>query len=237
MSFGSSKKSVSAAPVGFNSTFGATYNKGGTQYYAGVDEPGYRNIIEGGNQIAGNYLSQLPQSLSISDYYNNPFYGQTSQLFRMPIDQQYAQDRKEFDNQLNARNQIGSSYDAYQRDLMSRRYDQLYNQADLQARSASADAYQANLANLWQGISGAQGAQGNALQNYYYPGQIGNALTAQPNQLANLNAQIAQQNAQRNSLLGAGIGQALGTLAGSFIPIPGASAAAGAIGSAIGGRL
>lgn len=97
-------------------------------------------------------ISALQKPFTVDDYYNNPFYDSTAQMLEAPIQRQYQQDRKALDDNLNARNQIGSSFDAYSRYLQDQGRDYNLNQARLQARSASADAFNQSYQNQLAGL-------------------------------------------------------------------------------------
>jgi hypothetical protein len=181
---------------------GTTSGLGWTQFNPNTQGSDY--VPTYGTQIQGmigqnynnlnNVNAQLPQSLSLNDYYNNPFYQNTYDLNQAPIDRQYQQDQTQLTNQLNAQNQLGSSYDAYTKSLLKQGYDYNTNINALQSRQASANAYQQNLANQ-MGLGGYYLGQNNDLYNQYFApyAQYGQPASAQAGQ-----AQATMQNAYNN---------------------------------------
>lgn len=114
----------------------------------------------------GNAKRISQKSFDVNDFYNNPFYSTTRSMYRRPLMDQQDADNKELMNRLNARNQVGSSYDAYQQYLQNKRYDTLYANAEDQARLASANAYQQMFQNELAGEEMNQNAM-----NLYLGGQ------------------------------------------------------------------
>lgn len=165
---------------------------------------------QSGDRI-GSTMNQLPTSFSVGDMYNNPFYNNTASLMQMPIDRQYRQQKTDLTNSLNARNQIGSSYDALANNLLNQNYDYNSNQAQLQARQASADAYNQNLNNLLNTLSGLNSTQSNQASIMYQP--IGAAQGFQnnlQNALQNSSLDTYRQQSMQNSLLSSILGAAAG---------------------------
>lgn len=151
MSFGKKKSSNSdkyqsqiltaLQPANFYSPFGKM--EGGTY-----------TPIESADQVAARGLTDrkllstlgaIPDTFDVNQFYNNPFYGTVLNMTRQPIDMQRQQDERNLSNQLSARNQLGSSYDAYSKNLLAQRYDDAYRQAESRARLSSADAYTTSL--------------------------------------------------------------------------------------------
>lgn len=171
-----------------------------------------------GDQITGA-TSQLPQTFSLNDYYNNPFYENTRSLYTQPITRQYQQDSEELRNQLSARNQLNSSYDALMnRNLMQNR-DYNLAQAEASARGASANAYTTNLQTIMDRVNNLTDVRGALMQQYFMPANVAQGVQSSitPLQVARANY-YAQQDAPRQSgggVLGGVLG-ALGSAGGAY---------------------
>lgn len=172
----SSKKNDRAAesaatPYSTYTPFGNTVvNKGAHTVTFSPDLSTAQN--EGLNKASegiNNLLDKLPTDFSVNTMYNNPLYQNTLDLQRAPIDYQKGVDQKALNNSLNARNQMGSSYDALMQDQLNRRYDQMYTQAAGQARDDSANAYQLQLNNILSGVAGLRNEYNSAVQGYMLP--------------------------------------------------------------------
>lgn len=114
-------------------------------------------------------LQQVPSSYNVDDAFNNRFYTQLSKAYQQPIDYQKSQDERELNNRLSAQNQIGSSYDALQRDYLGRRYDQRYADAENQARLTSADAYNQSFNNNLMALAALRNDRNAGLEATYSP--------------------------------------------------------------------
>lgn len=150
-----------------------TFKSGKTQ---NVFKPNITPDIQSGldqfGGAIGNLSGQLDQPFDVNSYYNNPFYSTVSEQYRAPILRQYQQDSTDLDNSLNARNQIGSSYDALMRRNLGQQRDFQLNQADDQARLASANAYQQAFQNLLASLGTALGGRGQLQDQIYAPAKI-----------------------------------------------------------------
>lgn len=144
----------------YSDPFGSFDSKKGV--YTPNLSPTQMNTLSDTQTGIGTATQALQKPFTVEDYFDNPFYENTSKLFSQPIQRQYEQDSKALDNELNARNQVGGSYDAYRKSLLTQGRDYNLNQAELQGRSASADAfnqaYQNAMASL-QGLNQSQLAQ------------------------------------------------------------------------------
>lgn len=205
-----------------------------------------QSSLDNFTNVTGALSGQLNRPFDINDYYNNPFYATASEQYKAPVLRQYQQDQNELANNLNARNQMGSSYDALMnRNLMQQRDFQL-NQADDQARTASASAYQQQHQSLINSLTTALGGKSTLLDQIYAPAKI--ALNYQgalsPLQQAQANVYNTTQAAYLpNGRTGGGLGGlASGALSGattgaSFGPWGAlAGAGLGAAGGLLGGR-
>lgn len=114
----------------------------------------------------------INQPFNVNSMYNNAFYNNTLDMLNRPIQQQKAQDERELTNRLNAQNQLGSSFDAYQRNLMSQRHDSLFQDARNQARQASADAYQTQFNNALSALTGFRQDRNSAQDAAFMPTQM-----------------------------------------------------------------
>lgn len=172
MSFGKSKNNgkaeKAAKPTSFYTPFGNVVN--GT--FTPIETNGQvntRNLtLSKLEQIVGG----MPTSYSVNDAYNNPFYNTMLDYTRQPINQQRQQEFSELDNTLSARNQLGSSYDAYQKYLTNQRYDTQYRQAENQARLTSADAYQQAFSNSLSALQGLRNDYNSAMEMMYRPATL-----------------------------------------------------------------
>jgi hypothetical protein len=195
----STQQAVNAAkPKNYSDPFGTLKNGTFTpiesqaqQQQRGMLDAGINNAISGINGM----------SFNVNDYYNNPFYQTTRDLYAAPIQRQYESDSRNLTNSLNARGQIGSSYDAYRNNQLMQNRDNSLNQADQQARLASAQAYQTNYQNALSKLTGLSNERSAALERTYAPAKIATnyqqaisplqqaqvgAYTNQANQIANV---------------------------------------------------
>ncbi len=169
------EKAVKAAqPYSYYDPYGslAVNNKAKTINYtpnesgAQVDT---RNTID---ENINSIIHQMPKSFDVNDYYNNPFYDTTRQMYRRSIDQDRERDYKELQNNLNARNQVGSSYDALMQRYLGQDYGTRYDQADDQSRLASANAYQQAYQNMIAGLGSLSNERSAQLERSYAPAKI-----------------------------------------------------------------
>ncbi len=128
-----------------------------------------RNTID---QSINNIVGQIPTSFDVNTYYNNPFYDTTRSMYRRTIDQDRERDYKTLQDNLNARNQIGSSYDALAQRYFNQDYGTRYDQADDQARIASANAYQQAYQNMLESLRGLSNERSSQLERTYTPAKI-----------------------------------------------------------------
>jgi hypothetical protein len=90
-------------------------------------------------------LQNLPTRTTVEDLYNNPFYDTTAQLLTRPIEEEKTNDTRQTAERLAAQGLSGGSYDALLRRQLAQRYSQRLDQARLQARQESSNAYQQSL--------------------------------------------------------------------------------------------
>lgn len=185
-----SKKVKSAlTPMGFSSPFGTlTYGKRGSTYTPNLSG-NYWDAFNTAEYKMANAAKSLPDSVSAEDIYNNPFYDSTVQLLSNPINRQYSQDMTDLNNELGARNQLGSSYDALMRRNMMQGRDYNLNQAQLQARGTSADAYNNAINQALAIMAGTGNLRGNLMEQAFAPAKMAAGL-----QSAITPLQVAQAN-------------------------------------------
>jgi hypothetical protein len=128
-------------------------------------QAGINNLPSVLNGLVGN----ASKPFDVQSAYDNPMYQTTYDLFKQPIDRQYEQDQNELTANLNARGQMGSSFDALMRRNLMQGRDYNLNQASLQGRQASFDAYNQSASNALAQLAGLTGLRGDMLQQYYYP--------------------------------------------------------------------
>jgi hypothetical protein len=170
MSFGKRLKSLGRRFVGKSSSGGGGGTQKyrtpyGTLTYSGnqaVFKPKYTAAQQAGMQTAdagmadllnkltqaqqpnseyNQLLAELNQPFDIDNYYNNPFKQKTYDLLKNTIMQQNDFERQNLSNELNATNQLGSSYAALKEHQLNLAKNQSLNQAELDALKTSAQAY------------------------------------------------------------------------------------------------
>lgn len=145
-----------------------------------------------------------PDSFSVEELYDNPFYEHMSRMYKRVIDQQRERDTRELDDNLNARNQMGSSYEALMRRYMNQDYATRFDQADDQARMASAQAWQQQYQNMLMGLESLSNERSKAQERMYAPAKmaLGYQSAVSPLQTAAAGAYMNQANyfAQRPTM-------------------------------------
>lgn len=149
------------------------------------------------NSKLNGLISNVPTSYSTADLYDNPFYSGLSGYYNSAIDSQEATDRTNLANNINARGLSGGSYDAYSNSLLNKDYGQRRANAEIQARTGSADAFSQSLNNGLNSITTLRNDATNALSNTYRPLTAGlayqGAVTPLQTGTANLYGQAASQ--------------------------------------------
>lgn len=118
-------------------------------------------------------LGSLPTQFNVNEAFNNPFYHSTLDALQRPLQQRRQQEITDLTNELSARNQLGSSYDALQRNLFNQRYDNLMRDAENRARELSFEAYQQQFDNQLQALANLRNDRSAALDASYLPARIG----------------------------------------------------------------
>lgn len=117
-------------------------------------------------------LEDMPEDFTVESFYDNPFYENTRSMYRRAIDRDRDRDQKQLTDNLNARNQMGSSYDALMQRYMNQDYNDRYDQADDAARGASANAYQQAFQNAMNTFQALGGEESRARELYYAPAKM-----------------------------------------------------------------
>lgn len=190
-------------PASFSSPYGSiSYDARGNATYDPMLSAEARMTRSQGEAKILDLTKGMPTSWTAEDLYNNPFFESTNRMLQQPIAFQQEVDNKELLNRMAARNQVGSSYEAYQNDLNARRFDQLRQSASDSARAQSADAYNMAFDNRLKALSGLRadlaGAQDMAYQPLTYANQTTQANM--PLRLSLLDQLQQSRTAQANML-------------------------------------
>lgn len=197
----SKKVNQATKPMNFSSPWGSvTSSKSGISF----------NPVQSADQLATQGLTDskilgviqgLPTTYDVNAAYNNPYFDTVASLYKRDIDSQRAQDTREFERNLNARNQIGSSYEAYYRNLMEKDYGGRYADANDKARLASSDAYNQSINQGLNVLAGLRNDRNSALDAAMAPFKLAmgyqSALTPLQTAQANNYSSLAQIQAQR----------------------------------------
>ncbi len=166
------KKSIAAlTPKNYSDPYGS-FN-GSTGVYSPNLTPEQTQTRTTGLQKINDITSSIPTSYSANDLFNNPYYGTMSNYYNDVLNTQRESDEKALQNNLAARNQIGSSYDALQQKNLQKTYSSNALAAEAQARGDSANYYTQNLQNqlnslqyLRNDLLNAQAYENQPFQNY-----------------------------------------------------------------------
>lgn len=175
MSFSAGKrnKQVNNAlqPFSFNSPFGGVniWDKDITFTPGWGDNTGIKDQMQAHATKLPALLNSIPTEMSVNDLYNNPFYESTKNILKAPVERQRQQEMNVLRSNLNARNQIGSSYDALQHHFANQRYDDAFRGIEDQARNASANAFQQAFGNKLNALAAIRGDQGAMMEQVYAP--------------------------------------------------------------------
>lgn len=176
MSFGKDKsgstsksKTVKDTPPNFSSPYGDLNFSSGKYTYDPNENPINTNTRETTEERLNQLVNTIPTSYSAADMFDNPYYSTLSGLYRGQLETQRAQDQKTLNDNLSARNQLGSSYDAYSNYLMNQDYGRRYDQADQQARLGSADAYNQAINTGLNSLNALRNDYTQGLNAYYQP--------------------------------------------------------------------
>jgi hypothetical protein len=249
MAYGSNKKGDSSfskgqqalVPYNFSMPGGQTTvtpgkkGKGGTVNYQSFLSPDQKATQGLTDSKIMELINGMPTNVGVNDLYNNPFYQSTYDYGARELGQQKNWQLGEMNNELAARNQIGSSYDALRRRNFDDQYSKAYADLGDRSRTSAADAYTQALNMRLAGLSGLRNDRGAALQAEYLPFQMSmgyqQALTPLQAASANLYSQQGQLNYNRPS----GIAQAVDLYAKYLNANANAMSAAGGMGGGGGG--
>lgn len=195
------KKKKKSSNTTYSSPWGTFRTRGNRSTWTPNWDANQREQIGVRNARLNQATKSLPSAFSVQDMYNNPFYNDSEQLFNAPVLRQYAEDTSSLDNELNSRNQIGSSYDALRRMYLMRDRDFNLNQGRLQARQASSDAYNQSISNALQVMAGLRNDEVSQIQGQAIPMQAGLNMAQQNNalQLARMSNEAQRQQSQNQS--------------------------------------
>lgn len=155
-------------PINWSDPFG-TVKKGVFTPTETPEQANTRNTTIG---KLDSMVSNVPTSITANDLFNNPFYQTYWQGAKSNIDNQRALDTKQLDNDLNARNQMGGSYDALRRYYQDQNYGQQYTNANMLARESAANNYLKAYQSSLQGIDALRTDQARALDMLYMPAKM-----------------------------------------------------------------
>jgi hypothetical protein len=175
-------------------------------------------------QIGQQALQSLPTSYSVQDAFNNPYTQQITSLLNNQTNYGQAQQQNQLSNQLNAQNQMGSSYAGQQQYNLNQQYANALNQNELEGLQYGNQAYQQSIQNPLNVLQGANNSVLSGLQSIYSPY---NASASYQQSAVNPLVQNASnyslgqqqlQNQQLSTLLQGTEAGPLGYLAGYFAP-------------------
>lgn len=156
--------------------------------------------------LAG-YANETPESVM-----NNPWTGVMSNYLRGRINRDYQDSLKTYTDEMNARNQLGGSYEAYRRSLLDRDYQSQLADADMQSMLEGVNQYERGFNRQAALLSALRGDMASAMDQAYYPAKIGMGYVGSvaPLQTALLNTYntqmlrpMAQQQQMNDALQGA----------------------------------
>jgi len=221
MSFGKKKKSkddgnkkavAAVQPNNFFSPFGdLSSSRGSTTFTPKHDMTSFNQAGAGLNTLT----SDLPTSVSAEDIFDNPFYGSTRDMLQNPIRQEREVSNKSLRDSLTARNQLGSSFDAYSQSLMDREYNGRMDNADLQARQQSSDSYFNSISQLMNLLGSLSNTQAQQMDIATVPAKLATNYQGAVSGLQGAQAQLLQKQPQQQKQ-GFGLSSALGLLGGLF---------------------
>jgi hypothetical protein len=143
----------------------------------------------------GSLLSGFNTDFSPESTFNNPMYQALSSYGSKRLGQDYAQDKTNMNNDLNATGQLGSSYDALMRKNMDYNYGKRQDDVNAQAQQMGFDFNTSNQQNQMVMMQALQGWKGSSINQSLAPlqfglqaSQIGSGIASQQaNYLSGLN--------------------------------------------------
>ena len=156
-------------PTNYDTPFGGV--KKGQVY---VNEPGsYAAARTTAADKLYDVAQETPTAFNLNDYFDNPYYQNTLDFLNRGTDKLKSNESTDLTNNLSARNQLGSSYDALMRDKLNQRYDQQYANNENQARQQSTSAYGASIDQNLAAQQALQNLYSGSIQTALYPAQLG----------------------------------------------------------------
>lgn len=239
MSFGSKKSNRGANagsdPFDFWSPYGNVITDGGNVKFQPKLNEAQRRTSALTDDLLLSTLSGINPNLSVNDVFNNPFVHNIRGLNRSQLSRERSRASKRLDDDLNARNLLGGSFDAMRRRDQDELFANLERSGETQARMQGLDIFNNQLQNQLGLLTGLRSDRNAALQGQFLP------LSAFSGMLPSLTglqtAQASPLSGGRGSsgiggLLSGGLGTALGAGLGSIVPGIGT-----AIGAKVGGLL
>jgi len=176
MSFSAGKRDKlvkeSLTPGSFFTDLGDIQQGPGGAYFVSDHTPDAFYQIGDAAEKTRGLVQGIPTQTSLAELVNGPMYESTRKMLRRPIEEQKVEDEKELTNQLSARNQLGSSYDALMRNNFAKRYDNMFAQADEQSRGASVNYHTQMLNNVLNSIAGLGNRRSQAIEEYFAPAKL-----------------------------------------------------------------
>jgi hypothetical protein len=154
-------------------------------------------------QTVNNIASNLPTSYDVNSAYNNPYTSSIYNYLAAPLQRQYTQNYNDLNTQLNAQNQLGSSYAALKENQLQQNQDYNLQQAMGQAMQYGNQAYQQSIQDPLNVMQGVNNTYLQGLQALYQPYQFAGNYQAQainPVMQAQANYLLGQQQQQSNML-------------------------------------
>jgi hypothetical protein len=124
------------------------------------------------NQVRQETLDRLNELPTMANVTQDPNYKSYFDTLTQRLGEQKNEDHQELSNNLNARNQLGGSFEALQRNLIAKRYDTLTENADTTARQATLNIYQTRRSALEDQLQ--------KVENYQFGAQLPTLPTSLP---------------------------------------------------------
>jgi len=217
---GSNPKEPSTSPSSIYTPFGnISSGMDGTQYNAnaGNGSPYNPTQMQNEQNEIGSLTSSLGQPYNLQSAINNPYTQQLYQTAQTANNYNNAQAQQQLSNNLNAKNENGSSYGALANNLLGQQYNQTSAANMNNALTAGMSAYNQQFTNQDNALGAIGNAYNNAFSQTYAPFTAGTQYQSQAlnpliqSAMSGYNDQLNQQ----NNLLGDAIGIA-GTTAAVF---------------------
>lgn len=164
------KKAVAALqPKSYSDPYGKF--DGVTGQYTPILTDAQKQTRETGLNKINAITSAINPTPTVDDLFNNDYYNVYSKYYNDVIDTDYQKNYKQIQDNLAARNQLGSSYDALVNKDLAKVTSSNRLAAEAQARGDSANYYTQNLTNQLNTLQGLRGDLINAQNMEYQPFQ------------------------------------------------------------------